>query len=293
LFGSEFGVLTTIRGLHPLPSHHDSKEEQMKTSALAELPTSKHSDREPVIEFEGVVARFGNLHAMGPATLSVKRGEFLAIVGPSGCGKSTLLNMVAGTLKPAEGTVRYKGKQVERINYDVGYITQKNFCLPWRTVEANVSLPLEFRKYPKDEIAKRVRMAVEKVGLKGFENAYPKQLSGGMLQRVMIARTLAYTPDIYLMDEPFGSLDAQLRTHMHGELLRLWQESGATFVFVTHDLQEAITLADRVVVISKRPGRPKLVVDIDLPRPRDVIDIHSNPAFGAYVKQLWAALDLH
>ena len=114
-----------------------------------------------------------------------------------------------------------------------------------------------------------------------------------MLQRVMIARTLAYEPDIYLMDEPFGSLDAQLRTRMHEEILRLWQETGATFVFVTHDLQEAITLADRVVVMSKRPGRPKLVLDIDLPRPRDVIGIQANPAFGAYVKQLWAALDLH
>ena len=140
---------------------------------------------------------------------------------------------------------------------------------------------------------RRVNEALVQVGLKGFEKAYPKQLSGGMLQRVMIARTLAYKPDIYLMDEPFGSLDAQLRTRMHGELLRLWEETGATFVFVTHDLQEAITLADRVVVMSRRPGIPKLVVDIDLPRPRDVIDIQSNPAFGAYVKQLWAALDVH
>jgi len=135
--------------------------------------------------------------------------------------------------------------------------------------------------------------AIKKVGLSGFEKAYPKQLSGGMLQRVMIARTLAYGPDIYLMDEPFGSLDAQLRTRMHAELLKLWQDTGATFVFVTHDLQEAITLADRVVVMSKRPGRPKLVVDIDLERPRDVIDIQSNPAFGAYVKELWTALDVH
>ena len=131
------------------------------------------------------------------------------------------------------------------------------------------------------------------MGLTGFENAYPKQLSGGMLQRVMIARTLAYSPDIYLMDEPFGSLDAQLRTRMHGELLKLWQDTGATFVFVTHDLQEAITLADRVVVMSKRPGRIKLIVDINLPRPRDVIEIQSDPAFGAYFKQLWSALDIH
>jgi NitT/TauT family transport system ATP-binding protein len=222
----------------------------MATTQLADVRAPQPT--ESVIDFDGVVARFANLHAMGPTSLQVHRGEFLAIVGPSGCGKSTLLNMVAGTLPPTEGVVRYKGEPVTGINYDVGYLTQKNFCLPWRTVEANVRLPLEFRRFPKDEIDRRVRSSIDKVGLRGFEKAYPKQLSGGMLQRVMIARTLAYGPDIYLMDEPLGSLDAQLRTRMHGELLKLWQETGATFVFVTHDLQEAITLADRVVVMSKR-----------------------------------------
>ncbi|CAH1654167.1 NitT/TauT family transport system ATP-binding protein [Chelatococcus asaccharovorans] len=265
----------------------------MSVHRLQSSPMNAVSEEPVAIDFDGVVARFGALHAMGPTTLSVRQGEFLAVVGPSGCGKSTLLNMVAGTLRPAEGVVRYKGDAVTAINHDVGYITQKNFCLPWRTVEANVRLPLEFRRIPKAEAERRVRIAIDKVGLGGFEKAYPRQLSGGMLQRVMIARTLAYEPDIYLMDEPFGSLDAQLRTRMHGELLKLWQETGATFVFVTHDLQEAITLADRVVVMSGRPGRPKRVVDIELPRPRDVIDIQSNPAFGAYVKELWAALDVH
>lgn len=247
----------------------------------------------PVIEFDGVVAQFGALHAMGPTTLSVRKGEFLAIVGPSGCGKSTLLNMLAGTLTPAAGSVSYKGELVDGINNDVGYITQKNYCLPWRTVEENVRMPLEFRRVPRPEANERVAQAIAQVGLKGFEKAFPRQLSGGMLQRVMIARTLAYAPDTYLMDEPFGSLDAQLRMRMHAELLKLWQQTGATFIFVTHDLQEAITLADRVVVMSKRPGTPKLIVDIDLPRPRDVIDIQGNPAFGAYFKQLWSALDVH
>jgi NitT/TauT family transport system ATP-binding protein len=265
----------------------------MAMSAAHVVPITAAASPDEVINFDGVVARFGNLHAMGPTSLAVRRGEFLAIVGPSGCGKSTLLNMVAGTLAPWEGSVRYKGKTVERINHDVGYLTQKYYCLPWRTVEANVRLPLEFRKLARADIQRRVAEAVKKVSLEGFEKAYPKQLSGGMLQRVMIARTLAYSPDIYLMDEPFGSLDAQLRTRMHGELLKLWQATGATFVLVTHDLQEAITLADRVVVMSKRPGRAKLVVDIELPRPRDVIDIQSDPAFGAYFKQLWAALDVH
>ena len=246
-----------------------------------------------IIEFRGVVARFGSFQAMGPTTLSVRKGEFLAIVGPSGCGKSTLLNMVAGTLPPSAGEVVYKGKTVNGINHDVGYITQKNFCLPWRTVESNVRLPLEFRRVAKREMDLRVAEVLKKVGLSGFEKAYPKQLSGGMLQRVMIARTLAYAPEIYLMDEPFGSLDAQLRIRMHQEVLRLWQETGATFVFVTHDLQEAVTLADRVVVLSRRPGVPKIVVSIDLPRPRDVIDVQGNPAYGAYLKTLWSALDFH
>jgi NitT/TauT family transport system ATP-binding protein len=246
-----------------------------------------------LIDFDSVVARFGTLHAMGPTTLQVRQGEFLAIVGPSGCGKSTLLNMVAGTLRPSAGVVTYQGASVAGANRDVGYITQKNYCLPWRTVEANVRLPLEFRGVPRAEMKGRVQKALAQVGLSGFEKAYPRQLSGGMLQRVMIARTLAYEPHTYLMDEPFGSLDAQLRLRMQGDLLKLWQDTGATFVFVTHDLQEAITLADRVVVMSKRPGRPKLIVDIDLPRPRDVIDVQSDPAFGAYFKQLWAALDVH
>jgi NitT/TauT family transport system ATP-binding protein len=246
-----------------------------------------------LIDFDAVTARFGQLHAMGPTTLQVRQGEFLAIIGPSGCGKSTLLNMVAGTLQPSSGRVTYAGVPIDGANRDVGYITQKNYCLPWRTVEANVRLPLEFRKTPPAEMKERVTRAIAQVGLKGFERAYPRQLSGGMLQRVMIARTLAYAPHTYLMDEPFGSLDAQLRLKMHADLLKLWEQTASTFIFVTHDLQEAITLADRVVVMSRRPGVPKLIVDIDLPRPRDVIDVQSNPAFGGYFKQLWSALDVH
>jgi len=259
---------------------------------LNSIPAVAPSEQSLAIDFRDVTVRFGNLHAMGPTSLSVKRGEFLAIVGPSGCGKSTLLNLVAGTLKPSEGAVLYKGNYVNDLNPDVGYLTQKNYCLPWRTVEANVRLPLEFRRYSRADIQNRAAQAIRQVGLSGFEKAYPKQLSGGMLQRVMIARTLAYRPDIYLMDEPFGSLDAQLRTRMHGELLKLWQETGATFVLVTHDLQEAITLADRVVVMSKRPGRVKMVLDIDIKRPRDVIDVQTTPEFGNYFKILWEALDI-
>jgi NitT/TauT family transport system ATP-binding protein len=265
----------------------------MSVHALRHVPPSATAVPETLIRFDEVCARFGTLHAMGPTSLEVRKGEFLAIVGPSGCGKSTLLNMVAGALAPSSGVVSYNGAPVSAINRDVGYITQKNHLLPWRTVEANVRLPLEFRGMEKAQAAARVKESLHRVGLAGFEKAYPRQLSGGMLQRVQIARTLAYAPNTYLMDEPFGSLDAQLRMRMHGELMKLWQDTGATFVFVTHDLQEAITLADRVVVMSRRPGRPKLVVDIELPRPRDAIDVQADPAFGAYVKQLWSALDLH
>ena len=260
---------------------------QLEKFARAQIP------RPLLIDFDAVTVKFSNLHAMGPATLQVLEGEFLVIIGPSGCGKSTLLNLVAGSLTPSSGSITYGGAPIAGANREVGYITQKNYCLPWRTVEDNIRLPLEFRKMPAAEMKERVARVIRQVGLSGFEQAYPRQLSGGMLQRVMIARTLAYEPRVYLMDEPFGNLDAQLRLTMHARLLQLWEETGATFVFVTHDLQEAITLADRVVVMSKRPGAPKVIVDIDLPRPRDVIDVQSNPQFGAYFKQLWSALDVH
>ena len=230
---------------------------------------------------------------MGPTSLAVRAGEFLTVVGPSGCGKSTLLNLIAGTLQASSGQVLYDGRTISGPNPHVGYITQKNYCLPWRTVAANIRLPLEFRRVQRAEAERRVAAAIRQVGLSGFEHAYPRQLSGGMLQRVMIARTLAYGPATYLMDEPFGSLDAQLRLHMHVELMRLWRETGSTFVFVTHDLHEAIALGDRVVVMSGRPGRPKFILGIDLPRPRDVVALQGDPRFGAYFRQLWDAIDVH
>lgn len=262
--------------------------------APAHQPDTVDVGRQPAdveIAFHNASVRFGPLVAMGPTSFSVRRGEFVVIIGPSGCGKSTLLNLVAGTVKSATGDVYYKGKPVEGLNRDVGYITQKNYCLPWRTVAENVALPLELRGWKNDHIQGRTREVLEQVGLTGFELAYPSQLSGGMLQRVMIARTLVYKPNVFLMDEPFGSLDAQLRLRMHSELLQLWERTGATFLFVTHDLHEAITLADRVVVMSKRPGVPKLILDISLPRPRNIVEIQGTREFGAYFKTLWNELD--
>jgi ABC-type nitrate/sulfonate/bicarbonate transport system ATPase subunit len=243
-----------------------------------------------LIDFREICRDFGDLRAAGPISLSVARGEFLAIVGPSGCGKSTLLNMVAGMLRPSAGEVYYNGAAVTGPNRRVGYVTQKNFLLPWRTVRKNIMLPLQFRRYDKADARRIADDVIRQMGLEGFEDSFPAQLSGGMAQRVAIGRTLAYAPEAYLMDEPFASLDAQLRAAMHADLMRLWDTTGATFVFVTHDLREAITLADRVIVMSSRPGTIKVDQPIDLPRPRDV-ETQTSPEFSRYFRILWSALE--
>jgi NitT/TauT family transport system ATP-binding protein len=249
----------------------------------------------PLIEYRGIGRRFttrrGSVTACENVDLTVHAGEFLAIVGPSGCGKSTLLNMAAGLLQPSAGTVFYRGEKVPEPNTRVGYMTQRDTLLPWRTVEDNVAIALELRGQDR---ATRLRMAhdwLHRVGLMGFEKAYPGQLSGGMRRRVSMARTLAYEPETILMDEPFGALDAQLRLVMHDELLKLWAATKTTMVFVTHDLTEAVTLADRVAVFSPRPGRIRAIETVDLPRPRDVFRIRFDPRFGALHDRLWGYLE--
>ncbi len=219
--------------------------------------------------------------------LDIKRGEFVSLVGPSGCGKSTLLNMVAGLLKPTSGSIQYDGQEVTKINTDVGYITQDDNLLPWRTVIDNVALALEFRGVDK---AKRYEMARERlatVGLSGFEHFYPHELSGGMRKRVGIVRTLVYNPNVLLMDEPFGPLDAQTRVILQDELLKLWSQTQQTVMFVTHDLVESIALSDRIVVFTGAPGTIKRIYDINLPRPRDVFHIHETPSFDEIYDALW------
>jgi NitT/TauT family transport system ATP-binding protein len=219
--------------------------------------------------------------------LDVREGEFVTLVGPSGCGKSTLLNMVAGLLKPTSGTIHYRGREINQINTDVGYITQDDNLLPWRTVIDNVALALEFRGMDKKQ---RYRLAEEKlatVGLTGFEHFYPHELSGGMRKRVGIIRTLVYNPSVLLMDEPFGPLDAQTRVILQDELLRLWQQSRQTVLFVTHDLVESIALSDRIVVFTHAPGTIKKIYDVNLPRPRDVFHIHETPGFDQIYDALW------
>lgn len=225
--------------------------------------------------------------------LTVREGEFLAVVGPSGSGKSTLLNLLSGLDDASAGTVVCNGRIVDGINTHVGYITQQDNLLPWLTVQQNISISLEIRGVAPAERADRVAAMIAKVGLKGFEHHHPSKLSGGMRKRAMLARTLVYDPQIILMDEPFGPLDAQLKVVLQAELLKLWSATGKTVVFVTHDIVEAITLADRVVVLSHRPSRIKLEEHITIGRPREVHDVRFTPGFEEHYRRLWAAIEIH
>jgi NitT/TauT family transport system ATP-binding protein len=248
----------------------------------------------PLIELLGVGKRFWkggtSFQALGDVSLAIPAGEFVAVVGPSGCGKSTLLNMIAGLMEPSSGSVRYRDEPVADVNTRVGYITQKDNLMPWRTVEGNIALGLELRHLDADERRERVAAVIALVGLGGFEQHYPYELSGGMRKRVTLARTLVYEPETLLMDEPFGALDAQLKLVLQEELLRIWQADAKTVVFVTHDLDEALTLADRVVVISARPGIVKLVQPVDLARPRSIDAARADARFAHLHARLWASL---
>lgn len=249
----------------------------------------------PILSFENVTQRFETARtdtvACRDISLDIDEGEFVAIVGPSGCGKSTLLNLAAGLLAPSSGQVRYRGKPIAGPNTDLGYLTQKDTLLPWRTVEQNVAVALEIAGVDRKQRAERVRRYVELVGLGGFEKHYPSQLSGGMRRRAMLARTLIYQPRILAMDEPFGALDSQLRLVMQSELLRIWTETRCTTLFVTHDVGEAIALADRVVVFNGRPGRIAVVERVELPRPRDVFRIRFDRRFNEMHDRVWGYLE--
>ncbi|MCX7328978.1 MAG: ABC transporter ATP-binding protein [Hyphomicrobiales bacterium] len=236
------------------------------------------------------VSRGREIRALDPVDLDIKAGEFIAFVGPSGCGKSTLLNMVAGILPMTGGTISHDGKPVSGINRAVGYMTQVDSVLPWHTVFDNVELPLKFRGVPVAERRRRVTEMLALVNLTGFENSFPIELSGGMRKRVALAQVLVYDPTTLLMDEPFGALDAQLKLMMQAQLLSIWQATGKTVVFVTHDLAEAVTLANRVVVFSGRPGRIKVIETVPLSYPRDPFKVRFNPQFETAYGTLWAAL---
>jgi len=231
----------------------------------------------------------GELLALDGIGLTVGQGEFVAIVGPSGCGKSTLLRILGGLLAPAEGQVHLDGQPLLSPRRQVGFVFQSVNLMPWRTGLHNVTLPLEVARVPQPDAERRARELLALVGLAGFEAVYPRELSGGMAQRVAIARALVADPEVLLLDEPFGALDALSREQMNVELLRIWQARRVTAVMVTHDLQEAVFLADRVLVMSPRPGRICADVAVNLPRPR-TLEVMYTEFFGSISRRVREAI---
>ncbi len=230
-------------------------------------------------------------NAVRKIAFEILKGEFVSIVGPTGCGKSTVLNLAAGLISPDEGAVRVFGSPLGGINRHAAYQFQHDGILPWKTAEQNVMLGLQIRRVPLPKAREQARSWLGKVGLSGFENRYPHQLSGGMRKRVALAQSLIVEPEILLMDEPFSALDEQTREFMEDDLLAICSEYGKTVLFVTHDLEEAIALSDRVLLLSAGPGA-KLLGDyrIEIPRPRKVAGIRLNPAFTAVYKSIWENL---
>jgi NitT/TauT family transport system ATP-binding protein len=229
------------------------------------------------------------VHALGPIHLDIRQGEFFAVVGPSGCGKSTMLELIAGLTTPSEGKVEFEGHAIADVPDGVGVVFQEDACFPWLSVRDNIEFSLRGKSIGADEKAHRVAAAITMMGLTEFARAYPAQLSGGMRQRVCIARTLVLQPRLILLDEPFGALDQQTRLLMGEELLRLWRETGATVFLITHALDEAAMLADRIGVMSARPGILIDVVETNWPRERDS-RIVERENFGVLTSRLWKSL---
>jgi NitT/TauT family transport system ATP-binding protein len=251
--------------------------------------------REPAIELINVTRRFvsptgKSLTALKDFNMTVERGEFVAVVGPTGCGKSTTLNLVTGLARPSAGEVRLMGEPVDGIDPRIGFTFQKDALFPWKNVLDNVMAGPLFRGRSRSEAEAAAKDWLARVGLSKFLHHYPHQLSGGMRKRVALAQTFINEPEILLMDEPFSALDVQTRTVMHEELLKLWAERQASVVFVTHDLEEAVALADKVYVLTAGPATVKSVYPINLPRPRVVSEIRYEQAFIDYCKTIWEDL---
>ncbi len=232
----------------------------------------------------------GSIEVLDNINLSVTPGEFLTIVGPSGCGKTTLLRIFAGLLPPNSGSVLYDGAIVTGPSRKMGFVFQADNLMPWRNVTDNIALGPELRGESKRDYMPRIEMLLELVGLAGFDGYYPHQLSGGMRQRVNLARALAVEPDVLLMDEPFASLDAQTREIMQDELLRIWQATGNTVIFITHQIDEAIFLADRVMIMSARPGRVQEMLEVDIERPR-ALDVKRDERFTRLADHVWQNIE--
>ena len=245
-----------------------------------------------VIQVDGVSKVFHtpsqtNLVALTDIKLDVRPGEFVTVVGPSGCGKSTLLKLIAGFSPPSAGRILFQGDEVRGLNTRVGYVPQESKLFPWLTVEENVGFGLDSKRFSRADRERQVSQFITLAGLAGFEKYYPSQLSGGMSKRASIVRALAYEPPVILMDEPFGPLDAQTRMVLQDELLKIWEQKRQTIVFVTHDLVEAVALADRVVVLTHRPGKIKDVIQVPMTRPRNIFEIHRQDGFDEAYGRLW------
>ena len=249
--------------------------------------------RNSVLSATGITKAYdtaeGPIVAVDNISFDVRPGEFLSVIGPSGCGKSTLFNIIGGLTPDHEGTITVGDDVVRGPHPSIGMVFQEESTFPWRTVIDNVGFPLEIAHVPKAERLEKARHFINLVGLNGFENRLPSELSGGMRQRVAIARTLVSEPKILLMDEPFAALDEQTRLLLGDKVLQIQQTLRQTTMLITHNITEAVQLSDRILVMTYRPGQMKRIVDIDLPRPR-TSDVVSSPAFGAYVAQIWGDL---
>lgn len=254
------------------------------------VAATKPAARDAVLAIENLVKQFptaeGMVAAVDSISFTVRSGEFMSVIGPSGCGKSTLFNIIGGLIEGHDGRVSVAGETIRGPHPAIGMVFQEESTFPWRTVVENVAFPLEIAGMAKAERLDRAQRFVHLVGLGGFEKRYPSELSGGMRQRVAIARTLAFEPKILLMDEPFASLDEQTRLLLGDTVLEIQQELQQTTLFITHNITEAVQLSDRILVMTYRPGRLKRMVDIDLPRPRSS-EIVSSSAFGRYVAEIW------
>ncbi len=233
-----------------------------------------------------------DVEAVKDVSFTIRRGEFVALLGPSGSGKSTVLNMIATLLRPSGGEILIDNVPsiAAKANPNVGYVFQRDTLFPWRTITDNIALGLELSGRSRDEKAARVAASIRQAGLEGFENAYPSSLSGGMRQRAALMRTLVVEPQILLMDEPFGALDTHTKIDMHDVLLKIWEREKQTVLFVTHDLGEALTLADRIILFSARPGRIKESFAVDFPRPRDAVKLRETARYAELFTRIWHSL---
>ncbi len=275
---------------------HGATIEDGTDASRARSPQMTLADRIPAdqIKVQHLWMRYGGqtdgVVALADIDFTVREGEFVSIVGPSGCGKSTLLRILAGLMPQTQGQASLAGSTIDGPRRDIGVVFQSPVLFPWRTVLGNAELPVDVQGLDRKKMRIRALELLKLVGLEGFESRYPRELSGGMQQRVSLVRALIHDPALLLMDEPFGALDAMTRETMHIELQRIWMERRKTIVFITHSIAEAVFLADRVLVMTPRPGKIGAEMTIDLPRPRP-LDIVNTEVFGGYVRQIRAALN--